>query len=110
MTEIDHKELGKNIAKSMIEQGHIKTAVKGILYPILETHKEEIIEENTKAMRVAATQMGVDFENPIEMQKDFAWMRFGRVENESITKKVREWSIRGIFLAIMVFLGFDKFT
>jgi len=109
MTQIDHDKLGQSIAKSMVEGGHVKTAVKGIIYPILETHKREIIEANKKAMITVATQMGVDCDNPLDMQKDMAHLRTRRVEYESTVRKVREWGLRGIFVAMIGYLGFDKF-
>ena len=107
---MDHKALGKEIAQSMADDGHVRTAVSNVLSPMLEQHKKDIIEENAKEMSTMATQLGVNCNEPHEMQKDFAHLRTGRVYSENVIHKAKDLGIKGIVLAALLFLGFDKIS
>lgn len=101
MSDIDYKKLGKKIAESMAEDGHIKAGVNNVISPMLEKHKRETIKE----IRTMAISIGIDCDDQLENQKDFLHLRKSRISNENIWARVKGESIRLGGVGLVAFLA-----
>lgn len=96
MSEVDYDKIRTIVNKAAQDAVKIMptSKIKGIAK---EASKEAVAE--------MAAMWGMDVENPLELQKDFAHSRKAREGSEDRVKQAYGWGFRGLALLIVAFVG-----